>query len=288
MPTNPGSLCAIDLFGSLPTSKGGVRHILVCLDVFSKYIKLYPLKSATTRACLNKLINHYFNNITKPEVILSDHGTQFTSPSWKGNMAAHGVKVRYSAVRHPQSNPSERFMREIAKFCKIYCHENHRKWAELIPYIERWINTTVATSTGFAPVELMMKADKPNLFEGLVPEISEEDQIAEDTSSKIARAHAKMKKGARERKKKKKRGNASWNPKLHEKVLLRTQPVSGAVEGITSKFAHLYEGPYIISKVTPPSTYELSNLDGSIRGEFNKKLLKPYKESIAETRDMTK
>jgi hypothetical protein len=51
MPTNPGSLCAIDLFGSLPTSRGGVRYILVCLDVFSKYIKLYPLKSATTRAC---------------------------------------------------------------------------------------------------------------------------------------------------------------------------------------------------------------------------------------------
>jgi transposase InsO family protein len=129
-------LCATDLFGRLLSSRGGVKYILVCLDVLSKYIKLYPLKSATTRACMNKLMNHYFNNITQPEVILSDQGTQFTSPSWKRNKAAHGVKVRYSAVRHPQSNPSERFMREIAKFCKICCHENHRKWAELVPYIE--------------------------------------------------------------------------------------------------------------------------------------------------------
>jgi hypothetical protein len=75
MPTKPGSLWAIGLFGSLPTSRGGVKYVLVCLDVFSNYIKLYPLKSATTHSCLNKIINHYFSSVTKPEVTLSDHGT---------------------------------------------------------------------------------------------------------------------------------------------------------------------------------------------------------------------
>jgi len=60
LPTKPGSLCAIDFFGSLPTSCGGVKYILVCYDVFSKHVKLYPLTAATTRSCLNKLINHYF------------------------------------------------------------------------------------------------------------------------------------------------------------------------------------------------------------------------------------
>jgi hypothetical protein len=39
LPTKPGSLCAIDLFGSLPTSRGGVKYILVCY-VFSKHVKL--------------------------------------------------------------------------------------------------------------------------------------------------------------------------------------------------------------------------------------------------------
>jgi len=32
--TKPGSLCATDLFGSLPTSSGDVKYILVCYDVF--------------------------------------------------------------------------------------------------------------------------------------------------------------------------------------------------------------------------------------------------------------
>jgi transposase InsO family protein len=86
------------------------------IGVFSKYVKLYPLKTATTKSSLNKLINYYFREIVKPKVILSDNGTQFQSPVWKENMHKHGVGVRYSAMRHPQSNPSERCMREISKF----------------------------------------------------------------------------------------------------------------------------------------------------------------------------
>jgi transposase InsO family protein len=121
LPTKPGSLCAIDLFGCLPKSRSGVKYILVCYDVFSKYVKLYPLKAATTRACLNKLTNNYFLHIIKPEVILSDNGTQFHSPSWKRNLESLNVQVRYTAVRHPQSNPSERCMKEISKFFRIYC-----------------------------------------------------------------------------------------------------------------------------------------------------------------------
>ena len=81
LPEKPGDVCALDIYGSLPTSRGGVKYILVCLDVFSKF-KLYPLKAATTKACLNKLITHYFVKVTTPKLILSDNATQFSSPKW--------------------------------------------------------------------------------------------------------------------------------------------------------------------------------------------------------------
>ena len=79
-------------------------------------------------------------------------------------MAEHNVQVRFTPIRHPQANPSERCMREISKFCKIYCSQNHIKWAELLPKIEEWLNATVADSTGFTPVELLFRAKKPDLF----------------------------------------------------------------------------------------------------------------------------
>ena len=65
---------------------------------------------------------------------------------------------------------------------------------------------------------------------------------------------------------------------MNEQVLVRAQQTSDAAIGVTAKFIHPYEGPYIISKVIPPSTYEISTTKGKIRGEFNKRALKPYLE----------
>jgi len=185
LPSKPGALCAIDLFGSLPTSRGGVKYILVCYDVFSKHMKLYPLKAATTKACLNKMTNHYFLHVVKPEVILSDNGTQFQSPTWKRKLEGLNVQVRYTALRHPQANPSEGCMKEISKFFRIYCSENHKKWAELAPYIESWLNNMVAGATRFTPAELMFGGKSPNIFEGLLPETPEGGHVSDECREKF-------------------------------------------------------------------------------------------------------
>ena len=80
LPKRPGELCAVNPYGRLPTSRGIARYVFVRYDVFSKCFKLYPLKSAKTKACLNKLLNHKFVDVIKPKIILSDNGGQFSSP----------------------------------------------------------------------------------------------------------------------------------------------------------------------------------------------------------------
>jgi hypothetical protein len=57
--------------------------------------------------------------------------------------------------------------------------------------------------------------------------------------------------------------------------------MSDAVAGITAKFLHPYQGPYLIAKIIPPSTFELADEKGHIRGQFNKKLLKAYREATS-------
>jgi hypothetical protein len=278
LPEKPGDVCAIDIYGSLPTSRGGVRYILVCHDVFSRYIKLYPLKSATTKVCLNKLINKYFGDVIKPKCILSDNATQFRSPSWSKQLQQQGVDIRFAPIRHPESNPSERCMRELSKFCRIYCSENHRKWAEMLPHIENWMNNSVCSSTGYTPSELIYGTERPNVFRKIVPKESWPDQEKEEIEVKIRKAYVKMKKRALAREKRYKRGNSEWKPELNEMVLVKTQPISDAVRGITSKFVHLFQGPYRISKILGHFAYELQDEQGKVRGEFNKKQLKQYKE----------
>jgi hypothetical protein len=43
VPKKPGGLCALDYYGQLQVGRGSVQYILVCLNVFSKHIKLYTL-----------------------------------------------------------------------------------------------------------------------------------------------------------------------------------------------------------------------------------------------------
>jgi hypothetical protein len=279
IPKQPGDLCSIDFYGPLPTGRGGVKYILVCLDVFSKYVKLYPLKAATTKSSLNKMINHYFIEVVKPQVILSDNGTQFQSPIWKATMYKHGVGVRYSAIRHPQSNPSERCMREISKFCRIYCHANHRKWVELVPHIEYWLHNTVASTNQYTPIEILSGASGSNLFQKYLPPLPRGLTKDDEVQEKIARAYERMKQKIQKRRSKQRRGNSKWKPVMNETVLVRTQHNSDAVAGVTGKFVRPFEGPYIVSRLIPPSTVEVCDDEGKSKGVFNWKSLKVYREA---------
>jgi len=69
----------------------------------------------------------------------------------------------------------------------------------------------------------------------------------------------------------------------YEKVLVRTQLMSDAIKGMTSKFMHVFEGPHIITKLLDHSAYELRDERGKLRGEFNKKQLRLYQEIDDET-----
>ena len=183
------------------------------------------------------------------------HVTPYHCPSWKQNLAIHGIKVRISAIRHSQINPSERCMGASSKFCRIYCSWNHRKWGELLPYIERWFNNTVASSTGFAPLGLTFNLTSLNLT--FFEKVALNCQMKPLFRNLRKRSRVYMQE-CKEKKKnwrgKKRRWNSRWNPELQDKVLLKIQPLSKAVVGKTYKFVRLYEGPYQITKFIPPST----------------------------------
>ena len=107
----PCEILAVDFYGPLPRSKGGVQYIFTTIDVFSKFVVLYPMRKATTYMALKRIIGHYINNYGKPLKILSDHGTQFTSKKWVETLRRENIKTIYSSIRHPQSNPDERIHR---------------------------------------------------------------------------------------------------------------------------------------------------------------------------------
>lgn len=72
----------------------------------------------------------------------------------------------------------------------------------------------------------------------------------------MERAFARIKRKATERERRKK-GNENWNPHVKNRVLVESQNPSDAVAGVTVKFKHLYNGPYVISTILRHSAYEI-------------------------------
>ena len=122
-PENPLELLSIDLFGPLVRTKYGYEYILVVMDTSTKYTKLYPLRKATSKATIQK-IDDFIRNTGKPQKILADRGTQFTSRKWREALKKREIKLILTSIRHPQANMVERVNQEPARFFRTFLPAN--------------------------------------------------------------------------------------------------------------------------------------------------------------------
>ena len=153
-----------------------------------------------------------------------------------------------------------------------------------MPYIEKWLNNSISQSTGYTPVELLFGEPQPNVFLKVLNDHVNQSQEEEPLADKLIKAYARMKLKAEKRNIRRKTGRIQWLPKLGELVLVKSQTVSDAAQGVTAKFQMPYEGPYVISKLISSAIFELSEPTGKIRGIFNKVHLKSYLSGNPEER----
>jgi hypothetical protein len=184
------------------------------------------------------------------------------------------VRVVYSSIRHPQSNPSERVMRELSRLFRVYCNRQHVSWPELIPWINKWINLITHESTHLTPQELHF-GRKPtfefpdgvnlqNAGDSITPEL-----VLEFASRRLR--HAARTRGRNQR-------GRTHVFALGQKVLLRTPRESNTDLKLFRKFFHLFTGPFTISRMSGPNACHLTDSEGRNVGIYNFNNLRPYYE----------
>lgn len=263
IPESPNDIVAVDIFGPLPRSAGGVTNVLVVLNVFTKYVKLYALRKATARAVFRRIKDNYFVQMGKPKRILSDHGTQFTSHIWIDGLKNEGVRVIYSSIRHPQSNPSERVMRELGRILRAYVYERHTNWAKWLPLAEIWMNHNVHDAIGCTPHELQFHTRSYHPVVAIMPDVcGEGDPISYEELQEAARD--KILKAADSRRRRHDKRYVSTQLQVGELVLLRSNPISSAADRETKKLALLYKGPYRIKEVIANNAYRLEDVESGV------------------------
>ncbi|XP_050535064.1 uncharacterized protein LOC126902085 [Daktulosphaira vitifoliae] len=117
---------------------------------------------------INRMTNDYIATYGKPQVVVSDQAKQFGSRIWQSRLIELGISPTHTSVYHPQSNPSERVMRELGRFFRTYCHEYHSNWPRYVPYIEWVINNTLHEATGFTPNELFCRDIKSSPIKKII------------------------------------------------------------------------------------------------------------------------
>jgi hypothetical protein len=73
----------IDYVGKFPQSKVGNLAILVCVDAFSKFVWMIPIRQAMTKATIKALQDRIFSSFSVPEILVSDNAHCFTSKEFR-------------------------------------------------------------------------------------------------------------------------------------------------------------------------------------------------------------
>ena len=109
----PFEFLHVDHLGPLSLTKNKMRHILLVIDGFTKFVKLYAVKSTKTEEVICCL-NNYFVTYSRPQKIVSDRGSCFTSEKFKEFVSQFDIQHIKIATLSPQSNgQAERINRII-------------------------------------------------------------------------------------------------------------------------------------------------------------------------------
>lgn len=273
----PGDLVCIDLVGPLPRSRSGVTQLFVVVDAFSRFVKLYPLKRATSKIILGRLTSHYFVQVGIPRAILSDNGTQFHSNLYTTALEKLNITVKYTSNYFPQGNITERVNREVGRLLRCFCFDKHTLWSNKIADVENCLNNVVHSVTGHTPLYLQFGIREPNNIRKILnfPEVEREEM--QNLHEVWELAYERLKSKAIRKKTKFDSKIKAIEFDIGDAVLMRTHPLSSAENAEIKKFFLLYEGPYYVLSKSGPNSYVIGNKEGEKLSQQNVVNLKPYK-----------
>jgi transposase InsO family protein len=110
--TRPMEKLFVDFVGKLPRSKSGNAYALICIDAFTKFVWIFPVREAST-ATVIRALDFVFATFGIPEILVSDNASQFTSRNFRLMCFARGIRHVTTTPYYPQPSHAERFNRNF-------------------------------------------------------------------------------------------------------------------------------------------------------------------------------
>ena len=167
LPKTPGQEIVIEYTDMINTVRGH-RYLLVAVDGYTGWPEAVPTKHEDAKSVCKFLTNTYIPFHGFPKRIRSDNGSHFKNKHLQLVERSLGLVHAFGTVYHPQSQGKvERMNRNLkCKLAKI-CATTNMNWVDALPIALPAIRSSVNTSTGFTPYELLTGRQFPGPGAGL-------------------------------------------------------------------------------------------------------------------------
>ena len=91
------------MVGPFKTARGGMTHLLVAVDKFTKWIEVKPSKKLNGPTGVT-FIADITTRYGVLHSIITDNGTNFAKGALAHFCATHGIRLDLASVAHPQTN----------------------------------------------------------------------------------------------------------------------------------------------------------------------------------------
>ena len=162
--------------------------LLLVVDAFSKWIDVFPVKSASSANTIARL-STLFANHGIPDSIVSDNGLPFTSAEMKEFLTANGVRQITSSPYHPSSNGlAERAVQTCKSALKKM--DGSSLDIEVQCFLLNY-RTTPQGTTGIPPCQLLMGRQLRTCLDQVIPDLAKHVQDAQLTQKQHHDEHTK-------------------------------------------------------------------------------------------------
>ena len=155
--TQPFHTIAVDTMGPFPRDIFNFTHLAVFIDIFTRWIELFPMADTSAKAVAPGLLA-VVGRFGCPYYIRSDNGSQFSNNLIKELVELMGGKQYFTIAYRSESNgTAERANREVLRQLQIICADRRiaSRWSQCLPLIQRCLNASFHKSIGTTPARML-------------------------------------------------------------------------------------------------------------------------------------
>lgn len=252
----------IEHYGPLPNIILKKRHILGISDAFTKFVKLYPVNTTSSKEVI-AMLKKFFEYYSRPRRIITDRATCFTGIEFENFLKENNVEHIRNATASPQANGQiKRINRVLTPMIeKLSEVKNQNNWSQILTQVEYALNNSSSTTTQVAPSVLLFGVRQRGVIVDWLSEYLEDKQTKEQVNLLNVRTSADAAIRLSQLKSLDRHNKIVAPAKVYNEgdfVVIRNIDTT---VGKCKKLVPKYKGPYIVHKSLPNDRYVIKDIE---------------------------